>query len=103
MLLLGGHDKLGYRGPVTIHSIPDELRSFVQDEIGRGHYRSLDELLAEGLRLLREREAFIDEHREELRAQIAEGVLQAEHGELVDGEEAMERLRRDLDEQFGEG
>ena len=88
---------------MTIHSIPDELRSFVQDEIGRGHYRSLDELLAEGLRLLREREAFIDVHREALREQIAEGVSQAERGELVDGEEAMERLRRDLDEQFGEG
>jgi hypothetical protein len=68
---------------MTIHSTPDELRSFVH--------------------LLREREAFIDEHREELRAQIAEGVLQAECGELVDGEAAMERLRRDLDDRFGEG
>jgi antitoxin ParD1/3/4 len=88
---------------MTIQDIPDELRAFVQDEIERGHYRSLDEILAEGLRLLREREAFAGEHREELRAQIAEGVRQAELGELVDGEEAMERLRRDLDEQFGEG
>jgi antitoxin ParD1/3/4 len=88
---------------MTIQSIPDELRSFVEDEIGRGHYGSLDELLAEGLRLLREREAFIDEHRDALRAQIAEGVLQVERGELVDGEEVMEQLRRDLDEQFGKG
>jgi predicted transcriptional regulator len=62
----------------------------------------LDDLLAEGLRLLRDREAFLAEHREALRAQIAEGVAQAERGQLVDGEEAMERLRRDLDEQFGE-
>jgi antitoxin ParD1/3/4 len=88
---------------MTIESIPDDLRSFVQDELGRGNYRSLEELLAEGLRLLREREAFIDEHREELREQIAEGVAQAERGELVDGQEALERLHRDLDERFGEG
>ena len=87
---------------MTIESIPDDLRSFAQDEIGRGHYRSLDELLAEGLRLLREREAFIDEHRPVLRAQIAEGVAQAERGELADGEEAMERLRRDLNGRVGE-
>ena len=51
----------------------------------------------------RPREAYLDEHREEFRAQIAEGVLQAERGELVDGEEATERLRRDLDELFGKG
>ena len=88
---------------MTIESIPDDLRSFVQDELGRGNYRSLEELLAEGLRLLREREAFIEEHREELRDQIAEGVAQAERGELVDGQEALERLHRDLDERFGEG
>jgi len=88
---------------MTIESIPDDLRSFVQDELGRGNYRSLEELLAEGLRLLREREAFIEEHREELREQIAEGVAQAERGELVDGQEALERLHRDLDERFGEG
>jgi predicted transcriptional regulator len=66
----------------------------VQEEIERGHYRSLEGLLAEGLRVLRERETFIGAHRDELRAQIAEGVAQAARGELVDGEEAMERLRR---------
>jgi len=79
-----------------IESIPDDLRSFVQEELDRGRYRSLDDLLAEGLRVLREREAFIGEHREELREQIARGVAQSERGEFVDGEEAMERLRRDL-------
>ena len=83
---------------MTIASIPDDLRSFVESELARGRYRSLEELLAEGVRVLRDREAFIDEHRDELRSQIAEGVAQAERGELVDGEEAMEQLRRDLAE-----
>jgi len=76
--------------------IPDDLRPFVQSELERGRYGSLEELVAEGLRALRDREEFIDEHREELRAQIASGVAQAERGELVDGEEAMERIRREL-------
>ena len=86
-----------------IENIPEDLRSFVNGELGSGRYRSLDELLAEGLRLLRERETFIEAHRDELRAQIAEGVLQAERGELVDGEEAMDRLRRELGERQREG
>lgn len=77
-------------------SIPDDLRSFVREELARGRYRSLEEILAEGLRVLRDREAFIDKHRDELRSQIAAGVAQAERGELVDGEEAMEQIRREL-------
>lgn len=46
--------------------------------------------------LERDREEFIDGHRDELRAQIAVGVAQAERGELVDGDDAMERIRREL-------
>ena len=80
---------------MTIESIPEELRSFVQAELGSGRYASLDELLAEGLRVLREHEAFIERHREALRALIAEGVAQADQGELLDDEEVMESLRQD--------
>jgi predicted transcriptional regulator len=36
------------------------------------------------------------EHRESLRDAIADGAAQADRGGLVDGEQAMERLRRDL-------
>ena len=88
---------------MTIENIPEDLRSFVSRELGRGRYRTLDDLLVEGLRLLRERDAFVEEHREELRAQVAAGVSQAERGEFVDGEEAMERLRRELGERQREG
>lgn len=35
---------------------------------------------------------------DELRAEIARGVAQAERAEFIDGEAAMERLRRDLAE-----
>lgn len=41
-------------------------------------------------------EEFVGQRREALRAQIAAGAAQAERGQLVDGEEAMERIRRDL-------
>lgn len=48
-------------------NLPDDLRAFVQAELQRGRYRSIEELLTEGLRVLRDHEAFIDEHRDELR------------------------------------
>jgi len=88
---------------MTIENIPEDLRSFVSRELGRGRYRTLDDLLSAGLRLLREREAFVEEHCEELRTQVAAGVAQAERSELVDGEDAMERLRRELGERQREG
>jgi antitoxin ParD1/3/4 len=81
---------------MDIENIPDELRAFVRAELGSGRYRSVDDLIAEGLRVLFERETFISVHCRELRDEIARGVAQAERGELVDGEAAMERLRRDL-------
>jgi antitoxin ParD1/3/4 len=87
---------------MTITTIPDEFRSFVKAELERGRYESLDELLAEALRVLRDREEFIDERREEIRAQLAQGIAEAERGELLDGEEAMERIRRDLARRHGE-
>jgi putative addiction module CopG family antidote len=88
---------------MTTENIPEDLRSFVRGELGSGRYHSLDELLAAGLRLLRERETFLEEHTDEIRTQIGAGVVQAERGELVDGDEAMERLRRDLSERHREG
>jgi putative addiction module CopG family antidote len=81
---------------MSIEGLPDDLREFAQRAIDRGQYRTLDELLVEGLRVLREREAFLFEHRESLRDAIAGGAAQADRGGLVDGEQAMERLRRDL-------
>ena len=88
---------------MTIESIPDELRAFVSSELGSGRYRSLEELLAEGLRLLHEHETFLAAHLGDLRAQIADGVAQAERGELADGEEALQRLGRELRERQREG
>jgi antitoxin ParD1/3/4 len=85
-----------------IENIPDELRAFVRAELGSGRYRSLDDLLAEGLRALHERETFIGDRCAELRDEIARGVAQVERGEFIDGEAAMERLRSDLADPLAE-
>lgn len=93
--MIGGDGTL-VDSAMTTESLPKELRSFVTDQLGSGRYETLDELLAEAVRLLREQEAFLDQHSDEIRSELAAGIAEAERGEVVDGEEAMERLRLDL-------
>jgi predicted transcriptional regulator len=49
---------------------------------------------------LQEREELFASHREELRAQIAEGVAAEERGEFRDGAEAIADVRRRIDERL---
>ncbi len=65
-------------------NIPPELSDFVQEMISRGSYRNENDLLVEGLRLLKSREL--------LRADVDAGVGQLEAGLGLDGEEVFARL-----------
>jgi antitoxin ParD1/3/4 len=66
---------------------------FVADLLKTGHYQSQSEVVREGLRLLKEREEFKQLRLNELRRDIQEGVAAADRGELVDGREALRRIR----------
>lgn len=66
---------------------------FVADLLKSGHYQSQSEVVREGLRLLKEREAFKQLRLNELRREIAQGVAAADRGELVDGEAVLKRIR----------
>ena len=71
--------------------IPPEFAEFVQNELASGHYHSAEEVVAEGLRLLRKHKLY------ELRREIDAGLRQIERGEgvrLTDG--------RSLDRFFNE-
>ena len=50
-------------------------------------------MVREGLRLLKEREEFKQVRLNELRREIQEGVAAAGRGELVDGSDALHRIR----------
>ncbi|MCP5059274.1 MAG: type II toxin-antitoxin system ParD family antitoxin [bacterium] len=88
---------------MTASTLPEELRSFVEHELKCGHYDSLDDIVAEGLRVLCAHEKLFSEQGEALRAQVAEGVGQAERGELIDGEEALAEIDAAIDREFGRG
>ncbi len=59
-------------------SLSSELEQFVREQIDRGNHASVDEVVQEGLRLLRNRERT----RERLRQEITVGLEQLERGEF---------------------
>ena len=64
--------------------IPPELNPFVQQMILGGSYRNENELLVEGLRLLRSRE--------QLRSDVNAGIEELEAGRGLDGDDVFARL-----------
>lgn len=69
-------------------SLTDELEQFVDGKVESGLYNNASEVVREGLRLLKES----DEIRQRMREQIERGVLDAQAGRLVDGDEAFRRI-----------
>jgi antitoxin ParD1/3/4 len=71
-------------------SLTPELEKFVDDKVDSGLYNNASEVIRESLRLLKEH----DEIRVKWREQIERGWLQAQRGELVDGDEAFPKRPR---------
>ena len=75
-------------------SLTPELEEFVQRKVESGLYNNASEVVREGLRLLKEH----DDIRLKWREQIERGWLQAQSGQVVDGEEvfrkATERIKQ---------
>ncbi len=65
--------------------------------VGSGAYQSPDEVIDQALEIIREQLGLGDwmlEQREAISAHIAEGVAQAERGELIDGDDVIAMLRQ---------
>ena len=60
-------------------AIPSDLNQFVEREVASGKYRSREEVISEGLRLLRERERKL----EALRTDIQVGLDQIAKGDVI--------------------
>lgn len=75
-------------------SLPPELDEFVAARVRSGRFESPSDVVHEGLRLLRDREAALDD----VRAKIAVGLEQALRGELLDGDEVFDELDRQDEE-----
>ena len=73
-------------------SLPPDLETFIQHEVASGNYPSPEEVISDGLRLLRERKLY------ELRRDIDAGLAQLERGESIELEddEALREFFEDI-------
>jgi antitoxin ParD1/3/4 len=84
-------------------SLTPELERLIHTKVESGLYLSASEVVREALRLLEERDMLQTMKREELRREIQIGINQADRGELLDGEEVLEKLRTKVRAKNGNG
>lgn len=84
-----------------VTSFPPELSDFVQRAVATGRYGSEEELLVDAVRQLREKDAYI----EAFRAQMRERIAQLDRGDAIvlEDDAALERWLMEIEnEVFGE-
>ncbi len=86
-----------HRTTVNI-SITPELDAFLQNRVKSGRYQTTSEVVREALRLLERHEREREEAFLQLKAKLERGASQAEHGELIDGDEVFDELREMIEE-----
>jgi Arc/MetJ-type ribon-helix-helix transcriptional regulator len=72
--------------------VPPDIETLINKRLSSGGYASVEDVLRRALEAQDAEESWTDEERQALAAHIDEGYLQAERGELIDGEQA----RRDI-------
>ncbi len=81
---------------MTIDLKPEQQR-VIDLAVRSGAYRNPDEVLDQAFEIIRDQldlEEWMVQNREAVAAHIEKGYLQAERGELIDGDEAVEMLRK---------
>ena len=82
---------------MNVHLTP-ELEELVHNKVHSGRYNSSSEVVREALRLMDERDQFTTLQKDEIRRKIDAGLASARAGQLVDGEEFMDQMLAELDD-----
>ena len=82
-------------------NLTPELERLIQEKVASGLYNNRSEVVREALRLLAEQDRIHKAHLARLRAKLAEGLAQADRGELLDGREVVREMREFLRERRG--
>ena len=69
-------------------NVPHDIETLINKRLSSGGYTNAEEVLRRALEAQDAAESWADEERRALSAHIEEGYLQAERGELIDGEQA---------------
>jgi Arc/MetJ-type ribon-helix-helix transcriptional regulator len=74
-------------------NVPPDLETLINKRLASGGYASAEDVLRSALDAQDAEENWTDEERSALAAHIERGYLQAERGELIEGEEAGRQIR----------
>ena len=74
-------------------NVPPDLETLINKRLSGGGYTNTEDVLRRALEAQDAEESWTDEERRALSAQIEEGYLQAERGELIDGENARREIQ----------
>ena len=73
-------------------TVPPDLESLINKRLSSGAYANAEDVLRRALEAQDAEESWTDEERQALSAQIEEGFLQAERGELMGATEARRQI-----------
>jgi Arc/MetJ-type ribon-helix-helix transcriptional regulator len=73
-------------------NVPPDLETLINKRLSSGGYESVEDVLRRALEAQDAEESWTDEERRALSSHIEEGYLQAERGELVDGDQARREI-----------
>ena len=68
-------------------NLPPDLETLVKKRLSSGGYESVEDVFRRALEAQDAEESWTDEERHALTAHIERGFLQAERGELIDGDQ----------------
>jgi antitoxin ParD1/3/4 len=74
-------------------NLTPELERLVHEKVRSGLYNNQSEVVRDALRLLVEQDRLRETHHERLRKSLAEGLEQANRGELLDGKRVAQEMR----------
>jgi antitoxin ParD1/3/4 len=80
---------------VNVNLTP-ELEALVQRKVASGLYNDQSEVVREALRPLAEQDRLREAHVADLRKALAEGLAQADRGEMLGGSKVVAEVRRAL-------
>jgi antitoxin ParD1/3/4 len=77
-------------------NLTPELVKLIQQKVESGHYNNQSEVVREALRLMAARDRAQETHIARLKEALAEGIAQADRGELIDGRKAVAQVHAAL-------
>jgi antitoxin ParD1/3/4 len=80
---------------MTIQINRPELEALIQQRLHSGAFVSVEDVLFDALEIQGEREAWLQENKEAINAEIERGMAQLDRGEGIPGDELRKRLESD--------